>query len=1140
MPEIDCPSPDELQALLSGQCNDSSSQLLWEHLAGCPRCDKLLQQLDRADPLIQAIRQATTGSGERQPQARSDESTGMPVSLWRTQAGQPLPRACRSRWPSIPSWKSLGRGGMGVVYKARQARLNRLVALKMILHGNQASAVELVRFRVEAQAVARLQHPNIVQVYEVGEDDGKPFLSLEFCPGGSLAQRLKGTPLPAREAAQLVQTLARAMQAAHDKNVIHRDLKPANVLLAEDGTLKISDFGLARKLDDQGHTGSGAILGTPSYMAPEQAAGKSQQLGPACDVYALGAILYECLTGRPPFQTAAALDTLQQVLNSEPVAPRQLQPKVPRDLETICLKCLRKDAGKRYVRAATLADDLDAFLLGKPIQARPVGLLERAWRSARRNPSAAAAGLLALLVLAGAIAVPIVLAVREAQHSEQLTDALDRAQGKEREAREAERQAVRQASASTLERALQLCEQGDINQGMLWLVRTLELARQGQADDLEQAIRWNLSAWSREVHTLTRMLPHPTEVLALALSTDGRVAATGGKDGVVRFWDLASGKSARAPLQHPAAVTSLAFRPGDGQTLVTGCADGTARLWKGSEDRPAVLFPHQSYVTSVAFRSDGQAVLTGGRDTVAQLWQADSGERIGQPLKHPQSVNAVALSPDGTLAATGCDDQRVRFWRLATGKLTVPPTALWGLVTCVAFNHDGKVVMAGTDDSRAGNLVDVATGQRIYPPCQHRDEVSAVSWSSDGKLFLTAGRDRTARLWQYLGAHSLGSRLQHGGDVTAVAFDPTGQTLVTASKDRNVRLWRVAGRNLKYPLLQGGIRGVAISPDSRTIATAGSGGVFLWKSATGERSEPTIAGPARIQAVAFSQDGKLLLTGANRGQARLWDLATGKPVSPVSKHGGEIWRVALAPDGKTFLTGGLSWRESPPLSRSARLWDSATGQPIGKPLQQDGSVRGLAYHPDGSVILIGSDDGTTRTINPKTGEPVGEVVRHTDEVRALAFSPDGKLLATGGTRSAQLWEGMTWKPIGPAMQQEGAIEALAFSADGRFLLTGGTDAMARLWHLALGKPIGPRLRHDSHVRGVALSPDGRFAVTGGEDGAARIWEMPDELSGAAATLKIWVQVQTGMALDDTGSVRILDAPAWQAGQDRLRDLPAPR
>jgi tRNA A-37 threonylcarbamoyl transferase component Bud32 len=299
----------------------------------------------------------------------------------------------------------LGRGGMGVVYKARHLKLDRVVALKMILAGAHAGAQELARFRTEAEAVARLHHPNIVQIYEIGEEGGKPFLSLEYVEGGSLERKLNGTPLPPRAAAELVEKLARAVAAAHERGVIHRDLKPGNVLLAADGTPKVTDFGLAKKLDDlAGATQSGAILGTPSYMAPEQAGGRSKEIGPAADVYALGAILYECLTGRPPFKAATALETILEVLEREPVAPRLLSPVVPRDLETICLKCLEKLSARRYADAAALADDLGHWLRDEPIAARRPAWGERAGRWVRKQRRSAvlatvAAGLATLLVL---------------------------------------------------------------------------------------------------------------------------------------------------------------------------------------------------------------------------------------------------------------------------------------------------------------------------------------------------------------------------------------------------------------------------------------------------------------------------------------------------------------------------------------------------------------------------------------------------------------------------------------------------------------------------------------------------------------------------------------------------------------------
>src|SRR5947208_4520538 len=297
--------------------------------------------------------------------------------------------------PRIPGYEVeavLGRGGMGVVFRAKHLRLNRPVAVKTVLAGGYAGPRERERFQREAEAVAALRHPNVVQIYDFGEEGGRPYFTMELAEGGSLAQKLAGTPQPARPAAALVATLARGMQAAHDGGIVHRDLKPANVLLAADGTPKISDFGLARRLEGgAGLTQSGVPVGTPSYMSPEQARGQTHAVGPAADVYALGAILYECLTGRPPFRAATAAETMQQVISQEPAPPSRLNDKVPRDLETICLKCLHKEPQRRYSTAAALADDLGRFLQGEAIAARPERTVERWVRQVRRRPALSAA-----------------------------------------------------------------------------------------------------------------------------------------------------------------------------------------------------------------------------------------------------------------------------------------------------------------------------------------------------------------------------------------------------------------------------------------------------------------------------------------------------------------------------------------------------------------------------------------------------------------------------------------------------------------------------------------------------------------------------------------------------------------------------
>jgi tetratricopeptide (TPR) repeat protein/tRNA A-37 threonylcarbamoyl transferase component Bud32 len=339
----------------------------------------------------------------------------------------------------------IAHGGMGVVYKARHTRLDRYAAIKMVLAGAHATPQQLARFQAEAQAVARLQHPNIVQLYEVGEQDDLPYIALEYVDGGSLAQKVGAMPQPPRAAAEQVERLARAMHFAHEHGVVHRDLKPANILLTSDGVPKVTDFGLAKRLEaDSGQTRTGTLMGTPSFMAPEQARGDNKSVGPCSDIYALGAILYDLLTGRPPFAAGSAMETVVAVLKTEPVAPTRLQAGVPRDLETICLKCLQKEPHQRYATAAELADDLRRFLSGEPIRARPVGVAERLWRWARRNPGIATLIAAVLLLLTTVAAGSTAAAVRiraEQRLAEENSAAARRAQGDAEDAlREVERQ----------------------------------------------------------------------------------------------------------------------------------------------------------------------------------------------------------------------------------------------------------------------------------------------------------------------------------------------------------------------------------------------------------------------------------------------------------------------------------------------------------------------------------------------------------------------------------------------------------------------------------------------------------------------------------------------------------------------------
>jgi eukaryotic-like serine/threonine-protein kinase len=550
----------------------------------------------------------------------------------------------------------LGAGGMGIVYEARHLRLDRLVALKMIRAGAGARPDDLARFEAEARAVAAIDHPNIIKIFEIGEREGRPYFSLEFLEGGSLAERIAGKPQPIEDAARIVETLARAMNVAHRRGIVHRDIKPANVLLAGDGTPKIADFGLVKRLEaESAQTGAGSILGSPSYMAPEQTNG-AEKAGPAADQYALGATLYEMLTGRPPFRGSSILETLDLIRTAEPVAPSQLLARMPRDLETICLKALQKDAARRYADVAAMADDLRRFRAGEPIVARPISGPERAWRWCRRNPAVAS--------LLGAVAASLLTGMAgtsyyaiQAGNREQ--DALTSA----RQAREEKKRSDRRWYAAEINLAHTDLEAGEIAS----LERRLDVfeSREPDAPDLRGFEWYHLRRLCRlEMLTLPG---HIVPIRSVAFSPDGRrLASAGGiygKTGEVKVWDVATGREILGLRGHKDLASCVAFSPA-GRRLASANggvrAPGEIKLWDAADGSELFCLPaHATPVRGLAFSADGRqfASAAGGISPggtclpgEVKIWNAADGREVLRIAGNEASdwhlaFGSVAFSP---------------------------------------------------------------------------------------------------------------------------------------------------------------------------------------------------------------------------------------------------------------------------------------------------------------------------------------------------------------------------------------------------------------------------------------------------------------------------------------------------------------
>ncbi len=599
----------------------------------------------------------------------------------------------------------------------------------------------LARFRVEAEAVARLQHPNIVQIHEVGQHAGSPFLVLELVEGRNLAQRLAGTPQPARQAAELVETLARAIDSAHRQGVVHRDLTPANVLLTADGRPKITDFGLAKLIIGGGdlRTQTGELLGTPSYMAPEQAASRHQAIGAATDVYALGAILYELLTGRPPFKAESALETLRQVVAHEPVAPSRLRPKLPRDLETICLKCLHKEPSHRYASAAALAEDLRRFLENRPITARRSSVVERFGRWCRRNPAVAAlCGVTSTLLL-----TLTVVSVTAALHIDRARRLADRTAADEKLARRRAQDRLVRLNVVT---GNFLTAAGDYRSALLRYADAWMLDLDNPSSEPFHRLR--VACVLERCPRLEGICFHTSPVLEARLDANGGRVLTRTEDGRAFLWDPYRSRSLASPLPHDGKVLCAALSP------------------------------------------DGTRVVTTGTDWTARLWAAATGQPLGAPLRHPGGVRHADFSPDGQRLATACADGTVRFWTVPGGKLLEPAVRLDGEARFVGFSPEGRLVVTVDGRDRA-RVWDAADGRPLTPSLPHRltpgnpaDRlVQPPLFSPDGARLLTADNKTTVRICDARTGAQAMPPLELGFVLNRAAFSPDGRRILLVGKN---------------------------------------------------------------------------------------------------------------------------------------------------------------------------------------------------------------------------------------------------------------------------------------------------------------------------------------------------------------------
>ncbi len=1015
-----------------------------------------------------------------------------------------------------------GQGAFGTVYKAWDPELHRIVALKVPRQGHRMSPDDLERFHREARLTLKLHHDYIVRIFEVCKLGNVPFLVCEFVPGRTLADFIEDEKPQPRMAASITAAIARGLGHAHAQGVIHRDVKPSNILLTQDMTPKLTDFGLARHDTEKSLTETGEPIGTAAYMSPEQSLGQ-RQIDGRSDIYSLGAVLYQMLTGHQPFDGNFNM-VLEQIRKVDPRPPRMFNDRIPVDLETICLKCLRKEPRLRYLTAEELADDLQRFLDDQPILARPMTIGQNFMQWLRRNP-----GLFALSALTAASLVAISLtSTLWALHSQKLTEIAEESAARANEA----------TSENLFDRGLTECESGDIGAGLHSLRKALDFVPK-TSPHLEWCIRTNLNAWLKEHPPLTESHEPPAgEILAIA--RDGQkiwMNQSKSASSTIQCWNRLIGQFDQPIWKTDFLVRKVLLSPnGDRLAVVTAKTpfDSRIQCLSTATLAPSTKAVGIAHLLDIAFTPDGALItatkmvnekgIPNKKQTKLEWWNTNLMESSGRTLELADHLDAMLVSNDNrTLISLVQSGSILRMSDLSGLKVREIKLKKPILEPKLALSNDDRWLLAGGKD-RMAKLIDLRTES---PVChfRHRMPVACVTFSSDGKRAITGANSDALRFWE--GIESLGepSHKEKIGRSPSIASTSNGLRLASAMHNGHIRIWDLVGGKLnlarEFPRDRGNQRLVRFNLDDSRIAssTYTANGVTLWDAETGTPLT-YLDHPSHVRDIAFDPSGKYIATTGLDRDVWVWKFDGNRHLEPL-RHQAEVRKTVFTPDGKTLITVSEDG--------SICYWDVRTGRLSRGPFQHGGNspIRDIALQPNGRNFATIADDGDAHQWLLEDGSYLGSSFFHGFQPRIIKYNSDGHFLLTGGNdHIVRTWHASTGKTQGRQMQHLANVTSAKFSPCDQWIVSTSEDGTARYWASDSGRPIGPSLMHDGQVKDVFPGAD--HSVTVGMDSTIRVWNCPKILSGDPSSISRKINYITGSHQTIDGQVGSLAPNEWNA------------